>query len=279
MAQNYANAHLKVLDERFTTDSKTSLIVNNGIRLDFNGKKSVTIYNVDTVVEGNYTRSGSDRFGSLVELGTGEQTFTLTQDKAATWTIDRGNYSDSMMVTEAAESVKRQTREVSVPTVDIYTLGIITSYAATKGTGWKKVETLTNTGIYAAILAGNAVLDDREVPEDDRVLFITPTKYNFLKRDPEFVRDCDTSVRDLKKGILGEVDGLTIVKCPTSYFTANTNFIIVSKNVVVRPTKFNSVRTLDEVQGIDGWVVEMRRYYDVFIPTNKGDAIYWSATA
>jgi len=58
MAQNYAASHLKVLDERFYTESKTDLIVNKGIRLDFNGKNSVTIYNVDTVAENDYIRSG-----------------------------------------------------------------------------------------------------------------------------------------------------------------------------------------------------------------------------
>jgi hypothetical protein len=33
--------------------------------------------------------------------------------------------------------------------------------------------------------------------------------------------------------------------------------------------KFNSVRTLDDVQGIDGWIAEGRRYYDAFVPTQK----------
>jgi hypothetical protein len=33
--------------------------------------------------------------------------------------------------------------------------------------------------------------------------------------------------------------------------------------------KFNSVRVLTDVQGIDGAVAEGRRYYDVFIPNNK----------
>jgi hypothetical protein len=115
MAQNYAASHLKTLDERFYTESKTDVIVNKGIRLDFNGKNSVTIYNVDTVAENDYTRSGTNRFGALVELGTGTQTFTLSQDKSFTFTVDRGNLSDSMMAQEAAKAVKRQVREVSVP--------------------------------------------------------------------------------------------------------------------------------------------------------------------
>lgn len=277
MAQNYAASHLKVLDERFSLESKTDVIINKGIRLDFNGKNSVTIYNVDVVAEGDYVRSGTNRFGALVELGTGTQTFTLSQDKAFTFTVDRGNLEDSMMAQEAAKAVKRQVREVSIPATDVYRLAALTTYANSNS----QVTTLalTNTNTYAQVLAAQALLDDRLVPEEGRILVVTPTTHNLLKRDPEFQKECDTSYKDLKKGIIGMVDGTTIVKVPTSYFAANTGFLLVHEGVLVSPTKFNSVRILDEVQGIDGWVAEGRRYYDAFIPSKKGVAIQWHKIA
>ena len=269
MAQNYSAAHLKVLDERYHLKSKTDLIVNKGIRLDFNGKNSVTIYNVDVVAENDYVRSGTNRFGALVELGTGTQTFTLSQDKAFTFTIDRGNYEDSQMVTEVAKAVKRQQDEISTPATDIYRLGVLTAYAIANTQGVIGGTAVAYNTIYQLILAQQAAMSEAKVPEDGRVLFITPTNYNLLKRDPEFIKDCDTSAKDLKKGIVGEVDGLTIVKLPSSYFVAKFEFLIVKDDLLVSPMKFNSVRTLDDVQGIDGWVAEGRRYYDAFVPTQK----------
>lgn len=269
MAQNYSAAHLKVLDERYHLKSKTDLIVNKGIRLDFNGKNSVTIYNVDVVAENDYVRSGTNRFGALVELGTGTQTFTLSQDKAFTFTIDRGNYEDSQMVTEVAKAVKRQQDEISTPATDIYRLGVLTAYAIANTQGVIGGTAVAYNTIYQLILAQQAAMSEAKVPEDGRVLFITPTNYNLLKRDPEFVRDADLTYRDLKKGILGQVDGLTIVQLPTSYFVNKFQFLIVKDDLLVSPMKFNSVRTLDDVQGIDGWVAEGRRYYDAFVPTQK----------
>lgn len=273
MAQNYAAAHLNVLDERFSLESKTDIIINKGIRLDFNGKNSVTIYNVDTVAENDYVRTGTNRFGALVELGTGTQTFTLSQDKSFTFTIDRGNLEDSMMAQEVAKAVKRQVREVSVPATDIYRLSVLTSYAITNTQGVVAGTALAANTAYQLILAQNAALTDALVPEDGRVLFLTPSTHNLLKRDPEFVRDCDKTYADLKKGIVGMVDGLTIVVCPTSYYVTNFQFMIVHEALLVSPTKFNSVRTLDDVQGIDGWVAEGRRYYDAFIPGEKATAV------
>lgn len=273
MAQNYAAAHLKVLDERFTTESKTDVIVNKGIRLDFNGKNSVTIYNVDTVAENDYVRSGTNRFGALVELGTGTQTFTLSQDKAFTFSVDRGNLEDSQMAQEVSKAIARQVREVSVPATDVYRLSVLTSYAIANSQGVVAGTAVAYNTIYQLILAQNAALSEAEVPEDGRVLFITPTNLNLLKRDPEFKRDCDTSYADTKKGIVGMVDGLKIVVCPSSYYVTKFEFMIVHEELLVSPTKFNSVRTLDDVQGIDGWVAEGRRYYDAFIPTQKAVAV------
>ncbi len=277
MAQNYAASHLKVLDERFSLESKTDIVINKGIRLDFNGKNSVTIYNVDVVAESDYVRSGTNRFGALVELGTGVQTFTLSQDKSFTFTVDRGNLEDSMMAQEAAKAVKRQVREVSVPNTDVYRLAALTTYA--NSNSQVTTSALAANDTYQKILAAQALLDDRLVPEDGRILFVTPTTHNLLKRDPEFQKECDTSYKDLKKGVIGMVDGTTIVKVPTSYFASNTGFLLVHEGVLVSPTKFNSVRILDEVQGIDGWVAEGRRYYDAFIPTNKGKAMQWHKIA
>lgn len=273
MAQNYSSAHLKVIDERVHLKSITSGRFANNIRLDFNGKNSVTIYNIDVVSETDYTRSGSNRFGALVELGTGTQTLTLSQDKAFTFTIDRGNYEDSMMVNAAATAIKRQIAEVSVPATDAYNLGVLMAYAIANSQGSLGSTASAYNTIYSLILVQQAALDELKYPTEGRTLFITPTMLNLLKRDPEFMRACDTTQADLKKGIIGEVDGLTIVKVPISYMTSKFEWMIVCKDVGVAVNKFDSVRTLDNVQGIDGWVVEGRRYYDFFVLGQKGTGI------
>lgn len=269
--QNYAHEDLAVLDERFFTESKTSMIINNGITLTFHGVAGVTIYNVDTVLETDYVRFGRDRFGPLVELGTGTQEFTLSQDKAFTFTIDRGNLEDSMMVQEADKAVKRQVREVSIPTTDIYRLSVLAAYAAANGQ--VTTSALSASNIFQGILAERAALIDAEVDVDDLVVYISATAETYLWRDSEFKTACDKSYADNKTGVIGKVLGMLIVVCPSSYYIANFGFMIVRKDVLVAPTKFNMVRILDVVQGIDGKVAEGRRYYDAFIPANKGVAI------
>lgn len=277
MSQNYAQATLDTIDERFTTESKTGLILNNGIRLDFNGKKSVTIYTVDVVDEVDYIREGNQRFGTLIELGTGEQTFTLSQDKSFTFSVDRGNLNDSLMVQEANKAVKRQVREVSIPNTDKYILATLVAYAVANSQ--VNSTALTSSNAYSTFLDVQADMDDAEVPTDQRVTFMTPGTYNLFKLDSNFAKESDSTYADLKKGVIGQVDGNTLVKVPTSWLPANVGFLTVYNKVAVAPTKFDMVRVLTEVQGIDGAVAEGRRYYDCFVPANKGVGIWVNKSA
>lgn len=267
-SQNYASATLGVIDERLALATKTEGVVNKGnVRLDFNGRNSVTIYTVNTVSEVNYVRSGTNRFGTLNELGTGQQTFTLSQDKSFTFSVDRGNLEDSMMVQEANKAVKRQIREVSVPNTDIYTLAAAHSLALAQSQGATAAVTASNA--YVKFLAQNDAMTESKVPEDGRHCFLSPATYSLLKQDSTFRLACDTAYADLKKGIIGQVDGVTLHKVPSTYLPTNEVYLFIWEEVLIRPMKFNSTRILTDVQGIDGAVAEGRRYYDVFGPANK----------
>ena len=277
-AQTYANAVLDAIDERLALDSKTADVVNKGgVRLEFNGKNSVTIYTVNTVSEVNYVRSGSNRFGTLNELGTGTQTFTLSQDKSFTFSVDRGNLEDSQMVQEANKAVKRQIREVSVPNTDIYTLAQAHALALAQSQG--ATAAVTSSNAYTKFLAQNDAMTEAKVPESGRHCFMSPATYSLLKQDSTFRLACDTAYADLKKGIIGNVDGVMLHKVPSTYLPTNEVFLFIWEEVLIRPMKFNSTRVLTDVQGIDGAVAEGRRYYDVFGPANKVPGLRYHLSA
>jgi hypothetical protein len=277
--QNYATDVLNKIDERFYLESKTAAVVNNGIEMEFsNGNNAVTIYNMDVVSENNYLRSGTMRYGQLVEIGNGVQTFVLSQDKSFAISIDRGNREDSKMVPAIDEAVKRQVREVSIPTVDIYRLGIAAAYAVANSQG--ATSALAYTDTFAKILTQRAALIEAKVNVDDIVLYINPTVETYLWRDPEFKVAADRTNADRASGRLGTVMGMEVYVVPASYLIANLGFLMMSKNVLVAPTKFNEIKTGDGFPfGISGMVAFGRRYYDCFIPTNKGVAIRYHKIA
>jgi len=270
--QNYAQDTLDLIDERFYLESKTNSIVNNGIKFKFTGVNTVTIYNVDVVAENDYRRSGTMRYGELVELGDGVQDFILSQDKSFSISIDRGNREDSEMVLDIEEAVDRQVREVSVPTVDVYRLNILTAYAVANSQ--VATNALAYNDTFQKILVQRAALINSKVSLDDIVVYVTPTTEMYLWRDPEFKVAADRTNADRATGVLGNVLGMTIVVCPDSYFVANFGFLLVSRKVLIAPTKFSEIKTGDGFPfGISGMVAFGRRYYDAFIAGNKGVAI------
>lgn len=276
--QNYAKAVLKKIDERFYTESVTEPIINKGMRFEFSGVNTVTIYDVDVVPENDYVRDGYHRFGDLIELGTGQQDFTLSQDKSFTFSVDRGNLEDSMHAQEIHKAVKRQVREVSVPTTDRYRLATIHAYAVANSQFQN--ETLTKTTTYSRILAQQVALIDAEVPHEDSLyIYMTATVASLLAVDPEYKLSGDASYKDNKTGLPSRVAGMTIKIVPSSYLPTNTNFIVIHQDVLISPTKFNSIRVHENPMGIDGSVAEGRRYYDAFITKAKGKAIRVSKTS
>lgn len=280
MAQNFASTYEKQVDEVYRLNSVTSDIINKGIRLDYNGVNSITIYGVNVPTEGNYQRSGSNRFGSLAELDTTKETFVLSQDKSFTYSIDRGNYEDSMMVTEAGSTLKRTIEVTCVPNTDIYRLTTLQAYCvANSQTATNSGTTTTSSTAFTKILDMQSKLDDLFVPSKGRVLFVTPAVLSFLKLDANFVKASELQAGKLINGQQGEVDGVAVVKVPTSYLPAKCEYLLVHDEVLVAPHKFDTYRILKEVQGVDGWVVEGRRYYDAFIPTNRGKAVICSQSA
>jgi len=280
MAQNYASKYQKTIDEVFRLTSRTGDIINKGIRLDYQGVNAVSIYGVATVPEVNYVRSGTNRFGSLAELDTTKETFTLSQDKSFTYSIDRGNLEDSMMVTEAGSTLKRQIEVVCVPNTDIYRLTTLQAYAvANSQLGATSGTTTTSSTAFSKILDLGAQLDNLFVPREGRKLFIPPAIASFVKLDANFVRYGDASQEMLRRGVIGEIDGNEVIVVPASYLPTKTEYLLVHEEVLIAPHKFDTYRILKEVQGVDGWVVEGRRYYDAFVPSNRGKALITSLSA
>jgi N4-gp56 family major capsid protein len=186
-----------------------------------------------------------------------------------------------MMVTEAGSTLKRQIEKVCVPNTDIYRLTTLQAYAVANSQMATNSGTSATTGnIYAKILDMQATLDNLFVPEDGRVLFVTPSVLNLLKQNAAgFVLASDLGQKTLISGQVGEIDGTAVVKVPVSYVPSKTELLLVHEEVLVAPHKFDTYRILKEVQGVDGWVVEGRRYYDAFIPANRGKALVASQSA
>lgn len=271
---NYASKYSQKVDERFTLGSLTGALVNQ--EYDFIGVETVKVYSIPTVGMNDYKTSGSNRYGDPDELGNNEQEMTLSQDRSFTFTIDRKSYDDTQMTMEAGKALARQIDEVVIPEVDIYRIHKIAASAKKENI---IVGATTKTNAYESFLSVQEKLDDAKVPTAGRVCICRSSYYKCIKLDDAFTKKGDMATQIAIRGVVGEVDGVPIIKAPASYFPANVDFIITNPIVCVGPIKLTEYKIHTDAPGISGWLVEGRVRYDAFCLSRKLDAIGVHATA
>ena len=272
MAINYASKYASQIDERFTKEAMSNPVVNQDY--DFVGVQTVNVYSVPTAEMTDYTRSGSNRYGTPTELENTVQELTMSRDRSFTFTIDRGNLDDTQMANSAGAALQRQLREVVIPEVDTYRFSKICENAGTVGTG-----AITKTNAYDAFLDGTTALIDKKAPTNGSVAYVSSAFYKLIKQDDSFIKRGDLSQEMLVRGQIGAIDGIPLVVLPASYMPENVNFFITNRIATTAPTKLSEYKIHDNPPGINGWLVEGRLYYDAFVLNNKKNAIYVHKTA
>lgn len=266
---NYAEKYSQIVDERFTLASLTNGIQNT--EYDWVGVSTVAVYSIPTAPMNNYTVSGSSRYGSPEELGNDVQELTVSQDRSFTFTIDRKSYDDTMMTMEAGRALRRQIDEIVIPELDTYRIAALV--AGCKSAHVHNSADPSASNAYALFLAAQEDLDNAKVPQGGRFALVTPAFLNYLKQNDSFIKESDMSQRIMINGVVGEVDGVMIIKAPASYFPMGIQCIITNRMVMPAPIKLQDYKIHMDPPGINGWLVEGRIRYDAFILNEKADAI------
>lgn len=264
MAINYASRHAAEVDERFTAGSITEAAVNKDY--DFTGVKTVVVHSVPTSPLNDYKREGANRYGTPAELEDVAQELTMSQDKAFTFTVDKGNSSDDTAL-NAGKALQRQIDEVIIPAVDTYRLKVMTDNA-----GHKTYGAVTKDNAYEVFLDLNTAISGDKVPLKGRVAYVTAHFYKCLKLDSAFIKNSDLTQNMLINGQVGMVDGVPII-LNTGVMPEGVELQIVHPCATTAPHKLSEYKVHEDPPGISGALVEGRDYYDAFVLNEKKNAL------
>ena len=268
MAITYATKYSPVVDERFTQVAFTNGLVNNDY--DWLGTEAIKVYSIPTTAMNDYSLTGTSRYGTPSELQNTVQTMLLTKDRSFVFTIDRKSYTDTQMVMEAGKALRRQIDEVVTPEIDAYRLATLVSGCPI---GNVKTLAVTSSNAYAEFLAVQGLLDEAKAPQFGRVVIATPAYINLLKQDSAFTKSGDMATTISMNGVVGEIDGVPVIKVASTYFPANVDFIVTNPMVMPSPMKLIDYKIHEDAPGISGWLVEGRIRYDAFVLSQKAGAI------
>lgn len=267
MAVNLAEKYSNKVDERFKQSSITTALVNSDY--DWSGVKTIKVYSINTVTPCDYTREGANRYGIPTELGDTLNEYTVSQDKAFTFTADKGNDMEQLGVKNAGKALAREIDEEIVPMVDKYRIGKMIAGAGTTDT-----VTVTKANAYETLLGAVEKLGDAKVPRAGRIIVAPNSFYTKIRLDEAFIKASDIAQNMLINGQMGSIEGMPLVLAPTDYFTEGTQFMIVHPIATVGANKLDEYKVHIDPPGISGALIEGRMIYDAFVLANKAKAIY-----
>ncbi len=284
------------LEKVLVQGSTVGVFEDNALRAKFVGAKTVIIPEMNMSSLGDYDRDNGFVTGSITVTGTA---YTLSQDRARSFQLDREDNDESGVAELAGEVMTEFVRTKVVPEVDAYVLSKLGGYAkannqtVTVGSTVKPYELFTD--------AVNNVRE--EVGYDEELLcFATSAFLKMLGASSEVSRQIVMS--DFKKGevntrvrMLDDVPllpvPLTRMKTQYDFYDGTTggqedggfvptaeasdiNFIVLPKKAVSLVKKSETLRTFTPQQNLkaDAWKLDYRLYYDAFIKNSMKKAIY-----
>lgn len=273
MAIELITKYLPYVDELFTTESKTQYLTNRDF--DWVNAHAIKVYSVTTGDMYDYGRTGDpvttgsfrSRYGEVQPLEATTQLMTLRKDRSFTYEIDALDVDETAGAVEAASSLARQLREVVIPEVDRY---VISQMIANAGTSAYLQPQGT---LYDEITNAGMVLDNSEVPEDGRVLVLTPKSWQELKQ-LDILNGTDTGVQARLSGVIGHLDGMRIIRVPAARVPDKFRFMVCHPMATVFAQKLASYNIHTNPPGINGSLIEGRICYDAFVLNGKRKAIY-----
>lgn len=285
-----AERYLPLLDEVYKYSSRSAVLDNPNVQ--FIGGNAVKVFKTSMDGLGNYSRNNGYVNGNV--NGTWE-TMTLRQDRGRSFQIDRMDNEETLDLafgTLAGEFIRTKV----VPENDAYTFaklcgatGIQKATAADITPGTTDVPDLIDTATKA--------MNEAEVPEEGRLLFISETAYEGLKN--KIARFTENGERNIYNGIEA-YNGMRVIRVPqTRFYTAITqydgttsgqeaggyigtsgaypiNFLMVHPSAILKVMKHVLPRifTPDINQAADAWKFDYRAYWDTFVYQNKAQGIY-----
>lgn len=284
MANNIAKfkKYIDLLDEVYKVNAKTSVLDgdNTLVRAGANADE-IIIPKMSLDGLADYSRNSGYVNGNVTLTN---ETVKFNYDRGRAFTVDAMDNEETAGVAFGKLSSEFIRTKV-VPEVDAFRLA---TYAGIEGIGSASGTLSDGNTALQAIVTAVSEMDDAEVSEEGRVLFITPTLYNAI-----------LNVDILKsKEIMGRFS--SVVTVPQSrFYTAieladgttggetaggftkaadakDINFMIIQKGAILQYPKHvvNKVVSPEENQTSDGWKFFYRSYGLADVYENKVAGIY-----
>lgn len=280
---NYAELYQQALDQVYKADRRFNRLYETGENIRWVGAKTVQIpslttggmVDVDRESIGTYTRNSGVKW----------ETKVLQHDREFRTLVDPMDIDETNAALTIANITRVFNTEQKIPEMDKYMSSKLLAEMQALGRTPDNTA-IDNTNILELFDTYMEQMDEAEVPEEGRILYVTPTVRKILKSAAGLSRNINVgqpgqSITRLVSR-LDEVEIVTVpsIRMKSSYDFTNgavpdanakqINMILVHPSAVIAPEKYDFV-SLEEPSASTGgkYLYYERVYWDVFILENK----------
>lgn len=271
---HFSERHKQELMDKFAEVSVTDSMFSHELDTQFSGVATVHVSTIKTEKLQDYDKTknvgAGSRYGETKEVGTEVQTFTMTQDKSLSLSVDKGYKQDEFNMKSAGKIMDAERKEQIVPEVDTYRLA---KWAQEAGIHRLLTAAPTKATIAEMIITlHNDVVDGGNVP-DDLQLTVARKWMPTLKLCDEWIKLDSLGGKTLPKGTIAEFDGMPVRAIPTKRMPANIPFMLTYKNAIIAPMKINDFKGHTDPPGLSGDLLEFRMRHDAFVIGSRSDGV------
>lgn len=282
----YAEIFQQILDEQIAQESVTGWMDAQGVIYD--GGKTVKIPKVSMSGLGDYSRATGYAKGAITLA---YEQRTMTQDRGAQFILDQMDVNETNFVAEATRMLAEFQRTQVIPEVDAYRLSALataapvanveSSYTPSASTILAKLAAATKIGDENAVIYMSPdALEALEVAVGaNNISSVNFTQGGFDQRVPAFngrpIIKADQSrlvTAITTKNISGNDNG----GWEKATGAADINFMVVPRYAPIAVDKLDEPKIFEpaQVQDYSGWLIDYRRYHDLWVADNKKVGIY-----
>ena len=286
----YAEIFMRLLDEQVIQESVTGWMDSNAGEVEYNGGKVVHVPKITMDGLGDYSRKNGYPDGSVnLEY----EDLTMTQDRGKKFTLDDQDVNETNFVANATRVMGTFQTQHVIPEVDAYRNSKIATAALTANEHVEYNYTPSKSDIVDALI--DAVMAVRKAGFRKMPLVIEATSDVVGALDKAKSDKAGTATFMVKEGLEIDVPTITIggngvvpiievdddrmvsaIKTGANGFTKGVsaldiNFMVMPRRAPIAITKANKPKifTPEQNQGADGYLIEYRRYHDLWILENQ----------
>lgn len=300
----YAEIWTTALDQQTEQAATTGWMEPNAGQVQYVGGKKVKIPTIKTTGLGDYTRgTGSTNRGKYAK-GTLELKYTdyeLQEDRSAEFAFDRHDVDESAFIVTAPAVMGEFQRKHVIPEIDAFRYSKIAQLVMAQGSWAYKSQTITKSNVLDEFLAQIRAMQNKTGIDTAALVATMPfSVYSVLERSAEITKSI--TVTDFEQGALKfevkSVNGVPIIpvvenRMQTAYVfhdgeddmgfepdedAVSINWIITPRRLPIAISKTDNLKifTPDENQSGDDWLIQYRKYHDLWILANQLEQIVLS---